>query len=163
MNSNIEETDRLKKLIAGLEEENVFQGYKLSAAIDERDTEKLKAKLDLDALKTATEQKQNTETLPVIRRLKVLMLVCRAVTVLLLAAIPIAGQWISQHGPGWMVDSSAPGTLGPGTLFAAFIAWLGICLIGATIEGEIRRGIESQENEYLRLRNKVAPERRQDW
>jgi len=163
MNSNIEETGRLKNLIAGLEEENVSQGYKLSAAIDERDTEKLRAKLDLDALQAATEQKQNTETLPVIRRFKVRMLICRAVTVLLLAAIPLAGQWISQHGPEWMVDSSGQGILGSGTLSAAFIAWLGICFIGATIEGEIRRAIESQENEYLRIRNKVAPERRQDW
>ena len=163
MNSNIEETGRLKKLIAGLEEENVVQGFKLSAAIDERDTEKLKAKLDLDALQAATEQKQNTETLPAIRRLKVLMLICRAVTVLLLAAIPLAGQWISQHGPEWMVDSSGQGVLGPGTLFAAFIAWLGICFVGATIEGEIHRIIQSQETEYLRLRNKIAPERRQDW
>jgi hypothetical protein len=163
MNSNIEETGRLNKVIADLREENVVQGFKLSAAIDERDTEKLKAKLDLDALQAATEQKQDTETLPAIRRLKVLMLICRAVTVLLLAAIPLAGQWISQHGSEWMVDSSGQGILRPGTLFAAFIAWLGICFVGATIEGEIHRIIQSQETEYLRLRNKIAPERRQDW
>ena len=153
IDSNIEETDRLNKVIADLREENVIQGFKLSSAIDERDTEKLKAKSDLDALQAATEQKQNTETLPVIHRLKVLMLACRFVTVLLLAAIPLAGQWISQHGPEWMVDSSGQGILGPGTLFAAFIAWLGICFIGATIEGEIHRIIQY----------KVAPERRQDW
>ena len=163
MDSNIEETGRLKNLIAGIEEENVLQGYKLSAALDERDTEKLKAKLELDALTVATEKQQDDTLLPAIRRFKVRMLVCRAVTVLLLAAIPLAGQWIAQNGPGWMVDSSGRGILGPGTLFAAFIAWLGICIIGATIEGEIRRAIELKETEYLRLRNKVAPERRQDW
>jgi hypothetical protein len=131
MDSNIKETGRLKKLIAGLEEENVSQGYKLSAAIDER----------------ATKQKQDDPFLSAISRMKVLLVVCRAITVLLLVAIPLAGQWIPQ---------------GPGALFAEFILWIGVCFIGATIAGEIQHGIRSNEAEYQRIRDKVAPERRQD-
>jgi hypothetical protein len=145
--SNIEESERLNKLIAELREENILQGTKLSAAIDER----------------ATEQKQPDPFLSAILRLKVLLVICRAITVLLLVAIPLAGQWIAQNGPMWVINGSEPGTIGPGTFFAGFISWLGVCFIGATIAGEIQHGIRSNEAEYQRIRDKVAPERRQDW
>ena len=134
--SNIEESERMNKLIA-----------QLSAATDER----------------ATEQKQYDPFLSAILRLKVLLVICRAVTVLLLVAIPLAGQWIAQNGPMWVINGSAPGTIGPGTFFAGFISWLGVCFIGATIAGEIQHGIRSNEAEYQRIRDKAAMERRQDW